>query len=243
MSATQKTKLSQKLYETLRQRVESGEWSQGTRIPTEMELASQHAVSRPVVREALVRLRDDGVISSKRGSGSYVLNGGNAGPRKFREIENVADVIHAFEFRLSVECDAAALAAVRRGEADLQALYAAHEAFGQGVDDDGFGDLDFSFHLAVAQASHNPMYSTTMSMLHRQIVFGMRLIGQFSSSGSRTRLDLVESEHTLIIEAIATQNEQHAYDAMFEHLSNSRRRLLGFDAVPDWNRHQPISPG
>lgn len=242
MSSTHKTKLSEKLYETLRRQVECGEWSQGTRIPTEMELAAQYAVSRPIVREALVRLRDDGVISSKRGSGSYVLDVAAVGPRKFREIENVADVIHAFEFRLSIECDAAASAAVRRDEADLQILSAAHEAFSQSVDDEGFGDLDFGFHLAVARSSHNPMYSATMSMLHRQIVFGMRLIGQFPSSGSQTRLDLVESEHALVVEAIAEQNAPRAYEAMFEHLSKSRRRLLGFDAVPDWSRQRPTTP-
>ena len=237
-----KTKLSERLYETMRQRVESGEWSQGTRIPTEMELAAQHAVSRPVVREALVRLRNDGIISSKRGSGSYVLNGVEAGSPGFGQIENVADLIHAFEFRISVECDAAALAASRRDEAALKALVAAHEAFLEGIDDEAFGDLDLDFHLAVSRASYNPMYSATLSMLHRQIVFGMRLIGQFPASGSQKRLDIVKNEHALIVQAIAGRDADGAYNAMFEHLSRSRRRLLGFDAVPDWSRRGATAP-
>lgn len=236
MASVQRTKLSEKLYETLRQRVVSGEWSEGTRIPTEMELAAQHGVSRPVVREALVRLRNEGIIRSKRGSGSYVLEGGDVSRRGFRQIENVADLIHAFEFRLSVECDAAAVAAVRRHSAALEALRDAHNAFVDDIDDEAFGELDLAFHLAVARASQNPMYSATMSMLDRQIVFGMRLIGQFPAPGSHTRIALVRAEHALIVQAIAEQDAERAHAAMFEHLTKSRRRLLGFEAVPDWSR-------
>jgi DNA-binding FadR family transcriptional regulator len=234
-------KLSDKLYDTLRQLVDSGEWSEGTRIPTEMELAQQHGISRPVVREALIRLRNDGVIGSKRGSGSVILSGGDVSARGFRPIENVADLIHAFEFRLSIECDAAAVAAVRRRDADLAVLVDAHKAFSGDVNDETFGDLDLTFHTAVAVASQNPMYSATLAMLHRQIIFGMRLTGEFASSGSQTRIQIVGEEHAAIVEAIATQDPAGAHQAMFEHLTRSRRRLLGFDAALDWQRTGPTT--
>ncbi|TPK62414.1 FadR family transcriptional regulator [Mesorhizobium sp. B2-4-15] len=239
MAYAQKTKLSERLYETMRQLVESGEWSEGTRIPTEMELAEQHGVSRPVVREALIRLRNDGIIKSKRGSGSYVLNGSEAPTKGFRPIENVADLIQAFEFRLTIECDAAAVAALRRGDEAMEAIVTAHNAFEEGISDEAFGDLDLNFHISVAQASQNSMYASTMSMLHRQIVFGMRLTGQFATAASQTRLEVVRQEHSLIVEAIAVQDPLLAYAAMFDHLTLSRRRLLGFDAVLDWKRAGP----
>jgi GntR family transcriptional repressor for pyruvate dehydrogenase complex len=239
MAPVQKMKLSDKLYETLRQLVDSGEWSEGTRIPTEMELAQQHGISRPVVREALIRLRNDGVIGSKRGSGSVILNGGDVSARGFRPIENVADLMHAFEFRLSIECDAAAVAAVRRRDTDLVALEDALRAFRGDVNDEAFGDLDLMFHTAVAVASQNPMYSATLAMLHRQIIFGMRLTGEFASSGSQTRIEIVASEHSAVVEAIGGQDPLAAHQAMFDHLTRSRRRLLGFDAVLDWQRTGP----
>ncbi|BCH08420.1 transcriptional regulator [Mesorhizobium sp. 131-3-5] len=239
MAYPQRTKLSERLYETMRQLVDSGEWSEGTRIPTEMELAEQHGVSRPVVREALIRLRNDGIINSKRGSGSYVLNGSEAPAKGFRPIENIADLIHAFEFRLTIECDAAAVAALRRRDEDMDIIIAAHNAFEEGMSDEAFGDLDLDFHIAVARASQNSMYASTMSMLHKQIVFGMRLTGQFATAASQTRLEIVRHEHALIVDAIAAREPLQAYEAMFDHLTLSRRRLLGFDAVLDWKRSGP----
>jgi DNA-binding FadR family transcriptional regulator len=43
----------------------------------------------------------------------------------------------------------------------------------------------------------------------------------------------------LIVDAIAAQDPLLAYGAMFDHLTLSRRRLLGFDAVLDWTRAGP----
>src|SRR3954466_661810 len=52
--------------------IERGEFGDGGRLPAESELASRFGVSRPVIREALSRLRVMGVIVSRKGSGSYV---------------------------------------------------------------------------------------------------------------------------------------------------------------------------
>ena len=54
--------------------IDKGEFSEGGRLPAESDLASRFGVSRPVIREALSRLRVMGVIVSRKGSGSYVQN-------------------------------------------------------------------------------------------------------------------------------------------------------------------------
>jgi GntR family transcriptional regulator len=60
------------LQEVLKERIESGEWRPGDRLPSEPDLARRFAVSRVVVRQALAILEDDRQIVRVRGSGTFV---------------------------------------------------------------------------------------------------------------------------------------------------------------------------
>ena len=62
------------------------------RLPTESELAATFGVSRPTIREALSRLRSDGVIDSKRGAGSFVVRMPAAPKTTLTLIRSLADV-------------------------------------------------------------------------------------------------------------------------------------------------------
>src|ERR671910_482656 len=57
--------LSDAVYQRIYERISNGEWPKGTRLLTEIELAEQFGVSRTVIREALLRLRIDGLIASR----------------------------------------------------------------------------------------------------------------------------------------------------------------------------------
>ncbi|MBB3236745.1 FadR/GntR family transcriptional regulator [Phyllobacterium endophyticum] len=234
----ERVKLSDKVYESLSGQIAAGEWPEGTRIPTEVELAAIYSVSRPVVREALFRLRSEGMIDSRRGSGSIVLasNGVQGSVGSYKPIENIADLIHTFEFRQSVECDATAIAARRASADQVAAVRAAHEAFTDTTDDEAFGDLDLRFHLAIAKATGNEMFASTLEMLHSQIILGMRLSGEFRSSDEGSRVSIVRREHQAIVDAIISHDAHAAYAAMQEHLRLSRHRILGFEVANDWQR-------
>ena len=65
-------KLADRVYDRVFEAISLGKWPEGRRIPTENQLCNMFSVSRSVVREALARLRSDGVIISRQGSGSYV---------------------------------------------------------------------------------------------------------------------------------------------------------------------------
>ena len=234
----ERVKLSDKVYDSISAKISTGEWPEGTRIPTEIELASTYGVSRPVIREALFRLRSEGAIGSKRGSGSCVLAGGASGVfgNSYKPIENIADLINTFEFRLSVECDAAALAAMRATQEQCAAVQEAHAAFNEKIDNDTFGDLDLNFHVAIAKATGNQMFETTLAMLHSQIIFGMRLTGEFRPVSDGSRVEVVQREHRAIVDAIAAKDPKAAYQAMRQHLQASRQRILGFEVAGDWQR-------
>src|SRR5689334_6655179 len=65
-------RLGDRLSQRLAELIESGEFGADGRLPPESELAGRFGVSRPVIREALARLRSMGLIVSRRGSGSYI---------------------------------------------------------------------------------------------------------------------------------------------------------------------------
>jgi len=226
LSESRKLRLSDRIYNQMRQMLADGKWVEGMRIPTEHDLAQDFDVSRPIVREALARLKEDGVIAPRRGSGSFVIKAGAAPVTGFRPIETISDLIRTFEFRLSVECDAAAYAAARREPHQLAQIEEALELIGEGMDDENFGDADFRFHLAIAEASGNAMFATAMSMLQQQIVVGMRLASELAPGGA-SRAATVRSEHGAIVQCVARQDPDGASAAIRDHLLSSRYRLLG----------------
>lgn len=110
------------IFERMHRAIKSGAYKPDERLPTEHELAMEFEVSRPVVREALRRLRDQGFIYSRRGSGSYVRAVGMREPLGFGQLENVADLLNCYEFRLTLEPAAAAAAALRHDGERLAAI-------------------------------------------------------------------------------------------------------------------------
>lgn len=233
MAMPARSKLSDQIYEEIRRSIESEEWGAGMRIATELELSDKYGVSRPVVREALARLKSEKLIDSKRGSGSFVIKPPGNVVKGFRPIATVVDLIHGFELRLSVEADTASFAAARRTLSQLEAIRAAAMTLRPGDANESFGDADFRFHLAIAEATGNPMYASTMTMLREQILFGMRLTGVMSPPSAVDRVGTVQREHDRIIEAIDRQDAEGAREAMAEHLRLARKRLLGFEPAMD----------
>ena len=67
--------LPDQVYEQLLMQIAVGRLAAGRRLPSEPALCTALGVSRPVVRAALARLRADGIVESRRGSGSYVVRG------------------------------------------------------------------------------------------------------------------------------------------------------------------------
>ncbi len=72
MSATRS--LRHRLADELRGRIHAGEWGPGDRLPSEPELARRRAVSRSSVRSAIAMLEEEGFVSRRHGSGTYVTH-------------------------------------------------------------------------------------------------------------------------------------------------------------------------
>src|SRR5436190_21159569 len=105
------TRLGDRLSQRMAMLIDKGEFGEGGRLPAESELASRFGVSRPVIREALSRLRVMGMIVSRKGSGSYVQKrvdrpAATRATIGFGPVNSMAEVKKCYEFRMGVEGDA-----------------------------------------------------------------------------------------------------------------------------------------
>ena len=226
-------KLADRLYEQILQRISGGSWREGSRLPAENELAAQYQVSRPVVREALARLRADGIVRSRRGAGSFVER------RPSRELVRVApgggiaDLMRCFEFRIALEGEAAAFAAQRRTAAHLAEIDAAFHRLDRVIARGELGvEEDIRFHAVIVAAARNPMFDDALAALAALILQGISLTRALSLRASGRRVRLVQAEHAKILAAIRDEEPDAARAAMRQHIENARTRVLSDSAEP-----------
>jgi len=226
VSGTARKALPDIVFERMHRAIKSGAYKPDERLPTEHELAAEFEVSRPVIREALRRLREQGLIYSRRGAGSFVRALGLREPLGFGQLENVADLLSCYEFRLTLEPAAAAAAASRHTDATLAAIRQALELLRDATNRQSHReDADYQFHLAIARAANNSYFSTAMEALKDHISAGMKFHG-ISVKREASGLSRVFGEHEAIAGAIAAGDGPFARQLMQAHLEGSRERLF-----------------
>lgn len=225
-NGTTRKSLGDLVFERMHRAIKSGAYKPDERLPTEHDLAIEFEVSRPIIREALGRLREQGLIYSRRGAGSFVRSLGMKEPLGFGQLENIADLLNCYEFRLTLEPAAAAAAAERHDATNLAAIRQALELMRDATNRQSHReDADFQFHLAIARAAKNSYFFTAMEALKDHIAVGMKFHGA-SVKRETSGLLRVFAEHEAIAAAIAARNGEKAMQLMHEHLKGSRERLF-----------------
>ncbi len=227
--------LAQQLVDRLSAQIRSGKIALGGKLPTEAEIIAEHGVSRTVVREAISRLSAQGVVVTRHGIGTFVSETGTVG--KFlidpTELGTVLEVLAVLELRISLEFEAAGLAAERRTEAQLKVLRRDCETFANSVAKGGETiKPDFAFHLHVAEATGNRHFADLMEYLGTMIIPRTRVnTANLAREDRHAYLARVCREHDAIYDAIAKRQPDAARKAMRTHLTNSRERLRRAHAV------------
>lgn len=226
-SPIRRTKLSDQIYDLVFQRIVTGQYPVDSKLPTEHDLAQEFRASRPVVREALSALREDGLVVSRERVGNFVSGTGDQTSLRFLPLGSVADVQRCFVFRISLEGEAAFFAACNRTDEDLAAIRAAsdhlEDLVGQGKPS---VDADFLFHLAVVEAAHNPFFVTTLKSLINHVRTGMNMCRTLSLVQPELHIDQMRDEHCAVIDAVTARNADGARHAMRFHLDASRERVF-----------------
>jgi GntR family transcriptional activator of glc operon len=144
----------------------------GQILPSERRLTEKLGVSRTALREGLKLLRARGIIETEQGKGSFVAQLSShttTSPLMHLFGSQPRTLYDLFEVRSLLEGESARLAALRGTDADFvlitrsyEALIASHD---QSLDASGHARLDHAFHLAICEASHNPVLVQTLRSL------------------------------------------------------------------------------
>ncbi|WP_316858721.1 FadR/GntR family transcriptional regulator [uncultured Cohaesibacter sp.] len=219
--------LADKIYHTLFNRISHGDYPVNQRMPSEHQLSEELGVSRPVLRNALEKLRKEGLIYARQGAGNFV-RAPSVSPVGFARVETLSDIQRCYEFRLNLETTAAVLAAERHNSSLLKEMEEALEmmrtATGSLMHRE---DADFAFHIAISKATNNHYFETAMRALREHIYVGMQMHGQsLLNEGSKALIHVFE-EHSEIFKAIKNKDSSLASSLMRAHLEHSRDRLFG----------------
>ncbi len=218
-------RLADILYGQLLKQIVDNAMPEDSRLPSESEIARMFGASRPVVREALMRLQVDGLVYSRKGAGTFVRTRPPSRLTEFADPSLVASYLRCNEVRVGLETEAARHAAKRRSPAQLDAIREAADALHKAFAQSRLGEAeDLAFHRAVAEASGNEFFTHMLDGL-AELMQGSMMMGlSLTRAGTEPRRQQVLREHREIVEAIAARDADAAALFMRVHLVQSRLR-------------------
>ncbi len=214
----QTERLYQRIVEQIESRILEGNLKIGDQLPSERELAEQFAVSRIAVREAVKALREKGLVEIKPGRGTFITNGTQSVVQrsfgmlmKFGPGDGSSSLV---EVREILEPEIAALAATRIADEQIAAMTEAVRIMDTALDNvDVFVEADLDFHLALAQATQNPIIPILMNSIIDLLRTQRKRIALVNGGLQRG-----QSHHKKILEAVIRRDSKAARQAMQRHL-------------------------
>ncbi len=232
--------------QTLQQRIMSGDYVSGSRLPPQRELALSLGVSRASLREALTVLETLGLVDILPSKG-VVVRGPADTERMHRAFATPAlgtlSPRQLIELRLVLEPGWTALAASRTNAAGLRQLQWLQKQLAHALEHNDLlsaAEADLHFHLLLAQLSGNPGLVAMARQLEHAIGHSLRL--PFAKTGAD---DQPAHEHDVIVQAICAGDATASAEAMRAHLISAAHRS-GIDLnaplpSPDRTQNDPVS--
>ncbi|WCB96495.1 Putative L-lactate dehydrogenase operon regulatory protein [Baekduia alba] len=215
-----RTSTPQAIEDQIRGLIVSRQLVAGEALPPERAFAARLGVSRSTLREALRALTEQGIVAARQGSGWVVQPNQEVAAGNLAVYFRLEDVTfeQVFEARMANEPAIARLAALRRTDAELDAIVAARAAMDAPATPAAFLAADTHFHALIATAAHNVLLSfqmtPTMSLLEEP------RLAVVTGDGSATS----QAEHGRIVAAIRAQDGDAAEQAMRDHIASFARR-------------------
>ncbi|AEV30410.1 transcriptional regulator [Sphaerochaeta pleomorpha str. Grapes] len=199
------------------------------KLPSEMKLAKQYNVSRPVIREALKLLQERGLVTLKNGSGAYITKPETdtvmTAVSRIMQVDNISPE-ELTEVRGILEMSAVELAAVHANAEQLARMDHILKLFNdKTLPLKDRVALDASFHIAIAEASGNELLTMFVEVL-------TSLLKEYMGKGILIQggIDDAIDRHRKILDALSDHDVGLARLAMTEHLKVSSENVRQFDS-------------
>lgn len=230
VAAAKRQRLSDTICEQIEGLIVDGTLGPGHALPAERVLAAQLGVSRPSLREALLRLEARGLLKVSRRGGFAVTD--VSAPTIIdplvhllqRHAEAEQDV---FELRNGLEQIAAQHAALRATRKDRERLRRCHARMTDRTQErDSLRDaqLDVDFHIAIAEASHNVALIHVMHGIHNLLRTSMRHAWELMHEHPE-QVEQLKAQHRAILDAVLASDAPRARKAAHQHLDYVRDML------------------
>ncbi|WP_339170672.1 FadR/GntR family transcriptional regulator [Anoxybacillus sp. FSL W8-1294] len=225
-------KIYEEVAEAILHMIQTGQLKPGDKLDSVQQLAENFQVGRAAIREALTALRAMGLIEMKQGEGTYVREFDPAMlsfPISTAILMSKEDVAHLLEVRKLLEVGAAGLAARKRTEEDLRAMQSALAQMREVIGDEELGEkADFLFHMAIAEATKNPLLVSLMNNVSGMMMETMRETRRIWLFAKQATTEQLLEDHIAIFEAIRDQNAELAQERMKEHLGHVEKVLANY---------------
>lgn len=162
----------------------SGEYKPGDRLPPERDIAEEMGVSRSIVSMCILELETEGFVKSVPRQGTFVMDYlKNGTPAILSALMNYSGnrideslFRSMMETRIHIESECARLAAQNASDADIDELAQTIEKMRLCIDGDEFIGLDFAFHHSLSAASGNAVYAMIVKSFEAAIMYFQRLV-------------------------------------------------------------------
>ena len=203
-----------------------------SQLPSEQAMAEGFGVSRTVIREAISRLKAEGLIDTRQGRGAFVRTDRLDVPFRI-DLDSanlLGSLLHIIELRRGLDAEIAFLAARRRKREQMAAIRRAladiERASKAGRD---AAAEDLAFHLSIALATGNPLFLELLRFLNQFLYIAIRV----TRANEDQRVEYSEQtrvEHMAIAGAIERQDPEAAATAAKTHMINAAVRIKSADA-------------
>lgn len=231
---TNQGSLTDRVTEALSQLIRGGEFPPKSRLPTETEMGNRFGVSRTVIREAVSRLKSEGLVESRQGVGVFVRDRSLDTPFRIdpNVVESMRSVMHIVELRRGLEAEMAALAAERCTPEQLDAIRARLDEVSAAEPLSATGvDADMAFHREIARATGNPHFVALWDFVG-QFLHGAMTVTRANEARNIHLLAQSNAEHQAILNAIAHHDVDAARAAARHHMDMAVTRIQAAD--PDF---------
>lgn len=219
--------VTEEVLEKVKELIISEKVKVGERLPTETQLSSMLGVSRNTVREVFITLQAQGFIEIKRGKGAFVIDRSDFFKRNFIEWfkKNEIKIQELLEVRATLEPYASFIASQKITDDEITELEKIQEDFIQSIHSENIDEMianDERFHHIIIKASRNELieffYLNVVPALHeyRRKVFS-----------PPANPIIAIAAHTKILNALKEHNSQKTYDAMMDHIKETRSDVTG----------------